>query len=67
MSCVILAGETVALDNWCRNPGNRDLIIVSTIGEPLATRRIQNCRQVRFGEVCLFWTLAWDCRSFLLL
>ncbi|ERE69551.1 hypothetical protein H671_6g17072 [Cricetulus griseus] len=46
MSCVVLAGETIAWDIWCQNPGNQDLIIVSTIGDPLATRQIQNCRVV---------------------
>jgi len=36
----------VARDIWCRKPG-KDLAILSTFGDPLATRRIQNCRQIR--------------------
>ena len=55
MCRVVLAGETVARDVWCRNPGIRDLIIVSTIGDPLATRKIQNCRQIRSERYVLLW------------
>ena len=40
---VVLAGETVARDIWCRNPGGRKRR-TCTAGDPLDIRRIQNCR-----------------------
>ena len=39
---VVLAGETVARDIWCHTRKEKEELC--TTGDPLDTRRIQNCR-----------------------
>ena len=45
MSRVVLAGETVARDIWCHTrEEEEEEEELCTAGDPLDTRRIQNCR-----------------------